>query len=42
LEELCQQEEIWDTTKGNTTYVEVIKQAKSRDVSIPAHDFGEL
>ena len=42
LEDLRRQEEIWDATKGNTTYVEVIKQAKSKDMSLPAHDFGEL
>jgi hypothetical protein len=42
LEKLQQQEEIWDATKGNATYVEVIKQAKSKDISPPAHDFGEL
>ena len=34
--------EIWDATKGNATYVEAIKQAKSNDVSLPAHDFGEF
>jgi hypothetical protein len=28
--------------KSNATYVEVIKQAKSKDVSPPAHNFGEL
>jgi hypothetical protein len=39
VEELRLQEEIWDATKGNATYVEVIKQAKSKDVSPPAHDF---
>jgi hypothetical protein len=42
LEDLRRQEEIWDATKGNATYVEVIRQAKSKDVSIPAHDFSEL
>ncbi len=42
LEELCRQEEIWDATKVNATYVKVIKQAKSKDVSPPAHDFREL
>ncbi len=42
LEKLRRQEEIWDATKGNATYVEMIKQAKSKDVSPPAHDFGEL
>ncbi len=42
LKELRWQEEIWDATKGNATYVEVIKQAKSKDVSPPAHDFREL
>ena len=33
---------MWDATKGNATYVEVIKQAKSKDVCHPPHDFGEL
>jgi hypothetical protein len=42
LEDLRQQEEVWDATKGNTTYVEVIKQSKSKDVCHPPHDFGEL
>jgi hypothetical protein len=42
LEDLRRQEEIWDATKGNATYVEVIKQAKSKDVSPPPHDFGDL
>jgi hypothetical protein len=42
LKDLRRQEEIWDATKGNATYVEVIKQAKSKDVSLPAHEFGEL
>jgi hypothetical protein len=42
LKDLRWQEEIWDVTKGNATYVEVIKQAKSKDVSPPPHDFGEL
>jgi hypothetical protein len=42
LEDLRRQEEIWDATKGNATYVKVIKQAKSKDVSHPPHDFGEL
>jgi hypothetical protein len=41
-EDLRQQEEIRDATKGNATYVEVVKQAKSKDLSPPAHDFGEL
>ena len=31
LEDLRQQEEIWDATKGNATYDEVIKQAKTKD-----------
>jgi hypothetical protein len=35
LEDLRRQEKIWDATK-------VIKQAKSKDVSLPAHDVGEL
>jgi hypothetical protein len=30
IEDLRQQEETWDATKGNATYVEVIKQAKSK------------
>ena len=42
FEDLHQQEEVWDATKGNATYVEVIKQAKSKDVCHPPHDFGEL
>jgi hypothetical protein len=42
LKELHWWEEIWDATKGNATYVEVIKQTKSKDVSPRAHDFGEL
>lgn len=42
LEDLRRQEEVWDATKGNATYVEVIKQAKSKDVCHPPHDFGEL
>jgi hypothetical protein len=42
FEDLRQQEEVWDATKGNATYVEVIKQAKSKDVCHPPHDFGEL
>jgi hypothetical protein len=42
LKELRRQEEIWDATNGNATFVEVIKQAKSKDVSPPAHNFGEL
>ncbi len=42
LEDLRRQEEIWDATKGNATYVKVIKQAKSKEVSHPPHDFGEL
>jgi hypothetical protein len=39
LKDLRRQEEIWDVTKSNTTYVEVIKQAKSKNVSPPPHDF---
>ena len=42
FEDLRQQEEVWDATKGNATNVEVIKQAKSKDVCRPPHDFGEL
>jgi len=42
LEDLRRQEEIWDATKGNATYFEVTKQARSKDVSLPAHNFGEL
>lgn len=42
LEDLRRQEEIWDATKGNATYVEVVKQAKSKDVCHPPHEFGEL
>jgi len=42
LEDLRRQEEIWDATKDNATYFKVTKQAKSKDVSLPAHNFGEL
>jgi hypothetical protein len=35
LEELHQQDEIWDATKGYATYVKVIKQTESKDVSPP-------
>ena len=42
LEDLRRQEEIWDATKDNATYVEVVKQAKSKAMSPPPHDFGEL
>jgi hypothetical protein len=42
LQVLRQKEEIWDANKGNATYVEVVKQAKSKDVSPPVHNFGEL
>ena len=42
LEDLRRQEEIWDATKGNATYFEVTKQARSKDVSLPEHNFGEL
>ncbi len=42
LEDLRRQKEVWDATKGNATYVEVIKQAKSKDVCHPSNDFGEL
>jgi hypothetical protein len=42
LENLRRQEEIWDATKGNATYVEVVKQAKSKDVCHPPHEFGKL
>jgi len=42
LEDLRRQEEIWDATKGNATYIEVVKQAKSKDVCHPPHEFGEL
>jgi hypothetical protein len=42
LEDLRRQEEIWDATKGNATYFEFTKQAKSKDVSLPVHNFGEL
>jgi hypothetical protein len=36
-----QQEEIWDATKGNTTFVEMTKHL-TKDVSTPPSDFGEL
>lgn len=42
LEEMRRQEEIWDATKGNATYVEVVKQAKSQVVCAPAQNFLEL
>ena len=42
LEDLRRQEEIWDATKGNATYFEATKQARSKDLSLLAHDFGEL
>ena len=45
LEDLHRQEEIWDATKGNATYAEVVKQAKSKDASPPAHNlmnFGQI
>jgi hypothetical protein len=42
LKDLRCQEEIWDATKGNAMYVEVIRQAKNKDLTPPAQDFGEL
>ncbi len=36
------QEEIWESTKGNATYVEVMKQSKNKEVCAPAHNFLEL
>jgi len=42
LKDLRRQEEMWDTTKDNATYIEVVKQAKSKAVSPLPHDFGEL
>ena len=42
LKDLRQQEEIWDATKGNATYIEVVKQAKSKDVCHPPHEFSKL
>jgi len=42
LEDLRRQEEIWDATKGTATYFEATKQARSKDLSLLAHDFGEL
>ncbi len=41
LEELHWQEEIWESTIVNATYVEVIKQAKNKEVSNPAQDCRE-
>jgi hypothetical protein len=38
IEEMRWQEEIWDATKGNATFVEMTKQLK-KDVSAPASDF---
>jgi hypothetical protein len=42
LKDLRRQEEIWDATKVNATYVEVVKQAKSKDVCHPPHEFSKL
>ncbi len=42
LKDLRRQEKIWDATKRNATYAEVIKQAKAKDVCHPPHEFGEL
>ncbi len=42
LKEMCCQEEIWESTKGNATYVKVIKQARNKEVFTPAHNFLEL
>jgi hypothetical protein len=42
LEEMRRQEEIWESTKINATFVEVVKQAKNKEVCAPAHDFMEL
>ncbi len=42
LEDLRRQEEIWDATKGNAAYVEVVKQTKLKDVCHPPHEFGKL
>ena len=42
LEEMRRQEEIWESTKGNATYVEVVKQAKNQVVCAPALNFLEL
>jgi hypothetical protein len=41
LEEQQKQEEIWEATKGNATYVEVMKRMK-KEISPPAHDFNDL
>ncbi len=41
LEEQQRQEEIWEATKGNATYVEVMKRTK-KEISPPAHDFNDL
>lgn len=39
--ELRHQEEIWDATKGNATYTEIIKRSK-KEVSAPPSTFEEL
>jgi hypothetical protein len=41
LKEQRRQEEIWEATKGNATYVEVMKWTK-KEISPPAHNFNDL
>ncbi len=41
LENLLLHGEIWDSTKGNPTYIELIKQSKT-EVCAPATDFNDL
>ncbi len=41
LKEQRRQEEIWEATKGNTTYVKVMKRTK-KDTNPPAHNFNNL
>jgi hypothetical protein len=35
-------EDMWETTKGNATFIEVVKASKNKEVSAPAFDHGEL
>ena len=42
LEEMRRNEDMWETTKGNATFIEVVKAAKNKEVSAPAFDHGEL
>ena len=42
LEQWRYNEEVWDATKGNATYVDVVKQGKNKEVCTTAHDYMEL